>query len=216
MQWDKLVAQDASWNRLLYELSPALLKFALNARVNVLPTPDNLHRWGYGVHACKLCGRPRVTSAHVLTGCSVALATHGVTTRSSQYCTTPCVTRLPRSGRPRFPRLPLLCDSVDPATLFRLLASASRLAFSTWLPTGEWLAICRACTTRSRWMSRARSSGPISSCGRRPRSASSCWSVRSPPRGAWPFPRKSSRVATRRWLRFAARRRTAPQCSRPR
>ena len=83
-QWDHLAAQDLSWNRLLYELSPSLLKFALNARVNMLPTPDNLHRWGYGDHACKLCGQRRVTSAHILNGCPTALFQNRYTWRHNQ------------------------------------------------------------------------------------------------------------------------------------
>ena len=39
MRWDDLIAQDLSWNRMMYSLPPSLLGFALRAVVNMLPTP---------------------------------------------------------------------------------------------------------------------------------------------------------------------------------
>jgi hypothetical protein len=40
----------------------------------MLPTPDNLARWRCGDLACKLCGAPKPTPAHILSACPVALS----------------------------------------------------------------------------------------------------------------------------------------------
>jgi hypothetical protein len=71
--WDTLIAQDLSWHRLMYDLSPAQLGFAMKSLVNMLPTPDNLHRWRYGDFPCKLCGAPTPTPAHIQSSCKTAL-----------------------------------------------------------------------------------------------------------------------------------------------
>ena len=50
-----------------------VLKFAINAGLNTLPTFDNLKRWGKRVcNRCPFCGNIQ-TLAHVLSNCSVAL-----------------------------------------------------------------------------------------------------------------------------------------------
>ena len=56
-------------------LPQELLKFLLNSTHNVLPTSDNLRRWGKTVVdlKCCLCGFPNPTLKHILNGCSMAL-----------------------------------------------------------------------------------------------------------------------------------------------
>ena len=71
--WDTLIAQDLSWHRLMYDLSPSQLGFAMKSLVNMLPTPDNLRRWRYGDFPCTLCGKPTPTPAHILSSCKTAL-----------------------------------------------------------------------------------------------------------------------------------------------
>jgi hypothetical protein len=44
MLWDELMDINLRWQTLLYGFSPELVKFALNATLNTLPTPDNLRR----------------------------------------------------------------------------------------------------------------------------------------------------------------------------
>ena len=50
-----------------------VLKFAINAGINTLPSADNLKRWGKRVNdRCDFCGNIQ-TLAHILTNCSTAL-----------------------------------------------------------------------------------------------------------------------------------------------
>jgi hypothetical protein len=84
MRWDDLMAQDMSWNRLIYGLSPSLLGFAMKSFVNMLPTPDNLSRWRLGEHPCKLCGARKPTPAHILSACPVALTQQRYTYRHDE------------------------------------------------------------------------------------------------------------------------------------
>ena len=50
-----------------------MLKFAINAGINTLPTLDNLKRWGKRVNdRCPFCGNIE-TLLHVLNNCSVSL-----------------------------------------------------------------------------------------------------------------------------------------------
>jgi len=112
MRWDSVMAQDMSWGRLIYGLSPALLKFALNSRVNMLPTNDNLARWRKGSRPCKLCGADRPTPAHVLSSCPVALKQQRYTYRHNQVLTvlynviTSTVAKLNRRGKVEAPPSP--------------------------------------------------------------------------------------------------------------
>ena len=62
-----------TWKSYLWDIPQGVLKFAINAGINTLPTFDNLKRWGMRVNdRCPFCGNIQ-TLAHVLTGCSVAL-----------------------------------------------------------------------------------------------------------------------------------------------
>ena len=55
--------------------SPELFKFLINSTHNVLPTPDNLRRWGKSSVdiACTLCQYSNPSLKHILNGCPAAL-----------------------------------------------------------------------------------------------------------------------------------------------
>ena len=75
LNFDMVVKTDLSWNSLIYTLPQELLKFLLNSTHNVLPTPDNLKRWGKTVTEieCSLCGGKNITLKHILNSCPTAL-----------------------------------------------------------------------------------------------------------------------------------------------
>ena len=62
-----------TWKSYMWDIPQGVLKFAINAGVNTLPTLDNLKRWGKRVSdRCCFCGNIE-TLAHVLSNCSTAL-----------------------------------------------------------------------------------------------------------------------------------------------
>ena len=62
-----------TWRSYMWDIPQGVLKFAINAGINTLPTFDNLKRWGKRVSdRCPFCGNIQ-TLAHVLSNCSVAL-----------------------------------------------------------------------------------------------------------------------------------------------
>ena len=62
-----------TWKSYMWDIPQGVLKFAINAGVNTLPTSDNLKRWGKRVSdRCSFCGNIE-TLAHVLSNCSTAL-----------------------------------------------------------------------------------------------------------------------------------------------
>ena len=70
-----------SWKSYLWDVPQGVLKFALNAGLNTLPTSDNLKRWGKRVSdRCQFCGNIE-TLAHVLSNCTVALSQGRLTWR---------------------------------------------------------------------------------------------------------------------------------------
>ena len=75
LNFDAMLKADLSWNSLMYSIPQELLRFLLNSTHNVLPTSDNLKRWGKTVVdlKCRLCGFLNPTLKHVLNGCSMAL-----------------------------------------------------------------------------------------------------------------------------------------------
>ena len=57
----------------MWDIPQGVLKFAINAGVNTLPSLDNLKRWGKRVSdRCTFCGNTE-TLAHILSNCNVAL-----------------------------------------------------------------------------------------------------------------------------------------------
>ena len=63
-----------TWKSFIWDIPQGVLKFALNAGVNTLPSMDNLKRWGKRVtDRCPFCGNIG-TLAHVLSNCSTALS----------------------------------------------------------------------------------------------------------------------------------------------
>ena len=68
--FDKVIAEDLTWQKILHGYSSRLLKFVMNLRANTLPSPDNLRRWNIkGKHVCGLCAKENVTINHILAGC---------------------------------------------------------------------------------------------------------------------------------------------------
>ena len=62
-----------TWKSFMWDIPQGVLKFAVNAGVNTLPTSDNLKRWGKRVNdRCHFCGNIE-TLAHILSNCSTAL-----------------------------------------------------------------------------------------------------------------------------------------------
>ena len=62
-----------SWRAFMWDIPQGVLRFAINAGINTLPTLDNLKRWGKRVNdRCPFCGNIQ-TLLHVLSNCSVAL-----------------------------------------------------------------------------------------------------------------------------------------------
>ena len=77
MQGDYLALMEENscitWKSYLWDIPQGVLKFAINAGINTLPTFDNLKRWGKRViDRCPFCGNIQ-TLAHVLSNCSSAL-----------------------------------------------------------------------------------------------------------------------------------------------
>ena len=62
-----------TWRSYLWDVPQGVLKFAINAGINTLPTLDNLKRWGKRTSdRCSFCGNIG-TLLHVLSNCNVAL-----------------------------------------------------------------------------------------------------------------------------------------------
>ena len=62
-----------TWRSYLLDIPRGVLKFAINAGLNTLPSLDNLKRWGKRVNdRCPFCGNTQ-TLLHVLSNCQVAL-----------------------------------------------------------------------------------------------------------------------------------------------
>ncbi len=73
--WITTVAPfDLSWRNILYNISPTLLSFVLNAMINSTPSPDMLRLWGYRINSsCYLCNNSPCTLHHILVNCPVSL-----------------------------------------------------------------------------------------------------------------------------------------------
>jgi len=83
---DRMRRKDLDWTTLLYDYSERLLKFAVNAQTQTLPTPDNLRRWKAKRDAvCGLCGEKEVTLSHILAGCKFVRETENKLSREDRY-----------------------------------------------------------------------------------------------------------------------------------
>ena len=62
-----------TWKSFMWDIPQGVLKFAINAGINTLPSLDNLKRWGKRVSdRCSFCGNTE-TLAHILSNCNTAL-----------------------------------------------------------------------------------------------------------------------------------------------
>ena len=62
------------WVKAVQSLPPEVMKFAINASSNTLPTNANLHLWGKkNSDVCRLCQEARRSLSHVLNNCQVAM-----------------------------------------------------------------------------------------------------------------------------------------------
>ena len=76
MTWENTMQLDLGWNNLIYnyKMSPALLKFHLNAMHDVAHTPANMSLWNYAESgACPLCGWKNCNIKHILAVCYFSL-----------------------------------------------------------------------------------------------------------------------------------------------
>ena len=72
-RWCNYIQNELSWKHLLVT-SPRLTSFVLGATFDTLPSPTNLKRWHITTEPnCSLCSVKICTTAHVLSGCKVAL-----------------------------------------------------------------------------------------------------------------------------------------------
>ena len=77
-----------TWKSYLWDVPQGVLKFAINAGINTLPTLDNLKRWGKRVNdRCPFCGNIE-TLLHVLNNCSISLDQGRYTWRHNSVLTT--------------------------------------------------------------------------------------------------------------------------------
>ena len=74
LEWPDAMFQDLSRSLLLYGGTGRDLKFLFVSTMNILPTPDNLRRWGNTVvnQHCKLCHQSS-TLRHITRACPSAL-----------------------------------------------------------------------------------------------------------------------------------------------
>ena len=88
-----------TWRSYLWDIPQGVLKFAINAGINTLPSADNLKRWGKRTSdRCGFCGNVQ-TLAHILACCSTALEQGRFTWRHDSVLTT-IITFIKRGLRP--------------------------------------------------------------------------------------------------------------------
>ena len=76
-----------TWKSFMWDVPKSVLKFAINAGVNTLPSHDNLKRWGKRVSdRCPFCGNIG-TLAHILSNCPSALTQGRYTWRHNSVLT---------------------------------------------------------------------------------------------------------------------------------
>ena len=76
-----------TWKSFMWDIPQGVLKFAINAGINTLPSSDNLKRWGKRVNdRCSFCGNIE-TLAHILSNCATALTQGRYTWRHNSVLT---------------------------------------------------------------------------------------------------------------------------------
>ena len=74
-----------TWKSCMWDVPKGVLKFAINAGVNTLPSHDNLKQWGKRISdRCPFCGKTG-TLAHILSNCSTALTQGRYTWRHNSF-----------------------------------------------------------------------------------------------------------------------------------
>jgi hypothetical protein len=71
-----LIEEDSNitWKSFIWNVPRGVVKFALNAGLNTLPSADNLKRWGKRTSdICKICNLGKQTLNHILSSCSISL-----------------------------------------------------------------------------------------------------------------------------------------------
>ena len=77
---------DITWKSIIYDMPTNVLRFAVNASINCLPTNDNLSRWGKKTsNKCKLCNNVG-TLHHILNNCDKMLERYGWRHNSILHC----------------------------------------------------------------------------------------------------------------------------------
>ena len=73
MSWQDYIKYNLTWKNIL-ALPPNLLSFCISSTFNVLPSPNNLHRWHKENNpSCALCGKHLCTIPHILGACKFSL-----------------------------------------------------------------------------------------------------------------------------------------------
>ncbi len=73
-QWEGVMAQDMSWNRMIYRMSNGDLKFYLQGTLQIAPTPSHLKVIGVLEDPkCPLCSVRGCKLYHILSCCGIAL-----------------------------------------------------------------------------------------------------------------------------------------------
>jgi len=109
-----------TWNRLLVGLRAGQLSFLIRAGADCLPTPLNLHRWGYRVsNSCPLCNSPSPTTAHILNGSQEALTQGRYTWRHDSVLN--CITSLVSEEVPPNSKLYQVFELMNPLQQLCLL-----------------------------------------------------------------------------------------------
>ena len=97
-----------SWKSFMWDIPQGVLRFAINAGINTLPTLDNLKRWGKRVNdRCPFCGNVQAL-AHVLSNCTVALEQGRLTWRHNSVLSTliECISPILRENFTLYSDLP--------------------------------------------------------------------------------------------------------------
>ena len=72
-EWDGCSPVILSWKTLINTRAPKFIAFVLNCFTTTVATPELKQLWGYwSFGSCPLCGKPKCSLSHILSGCPVA------------------------------------------------------------------------------------------------------------------------------------------------